>query len=132
MTVETLVIVSNLRLDFDAQTESEAFNRSSNFYFDDEGEMAKPILDDALAALIEPFPHKPWRVGEPRCKALENCLTSVPYKSVTSGKASVDLSNRKQVSGGPDVSTHGVCAVAWLAGPDNGHHTQRQYSFTVR
>jgi methionine-rich copper-binding protein CopC len=81
---------------------------------------------------VEPFPHKSCRVGQPGCKPLENRLAGIPRTSVTCGITAVELSNRKQMSVDLGALTEGVHAVAWLAAPDDRHHTQLQYTFTVK
>jgi copper resistance protein C len=59
-------------------------------------------------------------------------VTDAQGKSVTSGKAVVDASNRKHMSVGLNPLTPGVYTVAWVAVADDGHRTQGHYMFTVK
>jgi methionine-rich copper-binding protein CopC len=59
-------------------------------------------------------------------------VTDAQGKSVTSGKAQVDPSNRKHMSVGVNPLTPGVYTVSWIAVADDGHRTQGHYTFTVK
>ncbi len=59
-------------------------------------------------------------------------VTDAQGKSVTSGKAEVDASNRKHMSVGLAPLTLGVYTVSWVAVADDGHRTQGHYTFTVK
>jgi methionine-rich copper-binding protein CopC len=59
-------------------------------------------------------------------------VTDAQGKSVTSGKAVVDPSNKKHMSVGLNALTPGVYTVAWIAVATDGHRTQGHYTFTVK
>lgn len=59
-------------------------------------------------------------------------VTDAQGKSVTSGKAVVDPSNKKHMSVELNALTPGVYTVAWIAVADDGHRTQGHYTFTVK
>lgn len=59
-------------------------------------------------------------------------VTDAQGKTVTSGKAVVDDSNKKHMSVGLNTLTPGVYTVAWVAVAADGHRTQGHYTFTVK
>ena len=59
-------------------------------------------------------------------------VTDAQGRSVTSGKAEVDASNKKHMSVGLNPLTPGVYTVSWVAVADDGHRTQGHYKFTVK
>nr|WP_260332740.1 copper resistance protein CopC [Paraburkholderia sp. MM5384-R2] len=59
-------------------------------------------------------------------------VTDSRGKSVTSGKAAVDPSNRKHMSVGLNPLVPGAYTVSWVAVANDGHRTQGHYKFTVK
>ncbi|MGU3780205.1 copper resistance CopC family protein [Burkholderia metallica] len=59
-------------------------------------------------------------------------VTDAQGRTVTSGKAEVDASNRKHMSVALNPLAPGVYTVAWVAVALDGHRTQGHYTFTVK
>lgn len=59
-------------------------------------------------------------------------VTDAQGKPVTSGKATVDPSNKKHMSVALSALAPGMYLVAWVAVAADGHRTQGHYTFTVK
>lgn len=69
--------------------------------------------------------------------ALEPAFSSLQVadsagKSVTSGKSSVDASDKKRMAVGLEALNPGAYTVSWVAVAADGHRTQGHYTFNVK
>lgn len=69
--------------------------------------------------------------------ALEGAFSSLQVtdsagQAVTSGKSSVDASDKKHMSVALEALKPGVYTVQWVAVAVDGHRTQGRYAFTVK